>query len=419
MSESVAISPISSVNGSNNRRKLLWLCVLLLACIVTSSNAVADDESVRAEKIASLSAEQKRDLQNKWDRFQELDPAEQDHLRELHSQISEHEDSERLVGVLQRYHEWLKTLSASKRAELLQMPAADRLAEIKRIKQETADQNFRRSFGQEIRMEDVGKWIDSLVKDREAEWISKLPEDRRQALEQIPDETARRRYLLMSNAGRSGQLLMSLKPTEEELDRFVNSLPPNVKDRLNSEADLQQRTERVEDLVRAAMFMRRPPPEFAPEDLEKFFAELPQEDREMLERLPAERMQYELRRRYFQSMGFDRGRGGRPGRRFGPPFDFRSEDNGDRHRDPDGRRGGEGRRGGGGPRGGRPGPPDGFNGRPNGPPPEFSPDRPATRDFPDPTDELHPKDARKSGSTAGIYANMSCGTPVIALTILG
>ena len=257
-------------------------------------------------------------------------------------------------------------------------------------------------------MEDVGKWIDSLVKVRETELMSGLPADRRQALEQIPDETARRRFLLMSNAGRGGQLLMSLKPTEEELDRFVDSLPANVKDRLNSEADLQQRTERVEDLVRAAMFMRRPPPEFAPEDLEKFFAELPQEDREMLERLPAERMQYELRRRYFQSMGFDRGRGGRTGRRFGPPFDFRGEENGDRRRDPDGRRddgrrGGEGRRGGaGGPRGGRPGPPDGFNDRPNGPPPDFRPDGPPPGDvhFDGPKNEFRPEDsARESGST--------------------
>jgi len=66
-------------------------------------------------------------------RFAQLDPAEQDRLRNLHRQIENHPNADELRRVMKGYCAWLKTLSWQKRAELLELKPAERVKAIKKL----------------------------------------------------------------------------------------------------------------------------------------------------------------------------------------------------------------------------------------------------------------------------------------------
>lgn len=353
--------------------------IVLCVPFVVSANLLADateaDSAVSAaERVAAMSADEKRELQNKWERFQNLDSAEQDRIRGLHAELQKSEDSERLTRVMESYNEWLKTLSASKRAELLQLPAAERLTEIRKLTRDSAERGFRRGAGRNIRGEDVRvifEWLDKLVESREQQLLDSIPPHMSERINEIPDPRIRRMMMVRASVReRDGSLLAVLKPTPEEVGNLLSALPAEIRDEVRKDADQEEQTRRIEDWMRMAMSNRFPPPEVDPAELEAYFASLPADQRDMLERLPAEKMRYELRRQYFQERFGRWGPPGGPegpfgsGRRFGPGPRGEGRDNPDGRRGPGG--GGRGSSAGRGPRPERPrGEPDGF-----GQPPE-------------------------------------------------
>jgi len=83
-----------------------------------------------------MSATEKKELQQKQDRFHRLAREEQNRLRRLHQGMSEDPQADRLRSVMERYTSWLKTLPSGQRADLLGLPQNDRVAEIKRLIEE-------------------------------------------------------------------------------------------------------------------------------------------------------------------------------------------------------------------------------------------------------------------------------------------
>jgi hypothetical protein len=97
----------------------------------------------RRAEVASLSPAEKDQLRRQYTRFGALSPEQQDHLREFDGQLAEAQDAEALRGTLRRYHEWLRTISASERGELLKLAndpvrKADRVEELSPLSREDA-----------------------------------------------------------------------------------------------------------------------------------------------------------------------------------------------------------------------------------------------------------------------------------------
>ena len=95
-------------------RKALVLVAAVLA-LATVGDPTAEELEARRAKIAAMDPAQQQDLLRKLERFEALPEAEQQRLRELQAAIDADPNAERLLIVLERYHEWLKTITNSQR----------------------------------------------------------------------------------------------------------------------------------------------------------------------------------------------------------------------------------------------------------------------------------------------------------------
>lgn len=92
-------------------------------------------------RIAALEPEGIASLQKNFEKLESMQPLEIQKLREFHTQLHSRPDSQRLLTVLNAYDEWLKRLGTSENhggaagvAEILDLPPADRLRKISRIR---------------------------------------------------------------------------------------------------------------------------------------------------------------------------------------------------------------------------------------------------------------------------------------------
>src|SRR6478736_2283673 len=87
----------------------------LIAMLIVASNfgslPATADPPTRAS-IENKSPEEKAALLQKKERFDNLSPEEQDRLRALNTAITTSEQAPALLSTLDRYHEWLKSLTA-------------------------------------------------------------------------------------------------------------------------------------------------------------------------------------------------------------------------------------------------------------------------------------------------------------------
>ncbi len=107
--------------------------VAALAMLAAAPDPAAEELAARRVRIAKMDANQQQELLRKFERFQALPAEEQNRLRKLQAEITADPNSERLLDLLGRYHEWLKTITPSQRARLAELPAKERVHEIERI----------------------------------------------------------------------------------------------------------------------------------------------------------------------------------------------------------------------------------------------------------------------------------------------
>src|SRR5262249_32357326 len=74
--------------------------------------------SQRRALVESLSAADKSDLRSQYEHFDSLSEHQQQALRQFHDQLAADPHSAQLRRVMERYYEWLKSLSRVDRAEL-------------------------------------------------------------------------------------------------------------------------------------------------------------------------------------------------------------------------------------------------------------------------------------------------------------
>ena len=180
----------------NIAMRAVYSCVAVTMLFGASGNAAtADDSQSPRERVASMTDAEKEALRRKQERFEQLDPARQEELRQLHRRLERTPGADRLRQVMARYDEWLKTLSPGQRADLLELPPADRIARIKEIQQQQESRRVREITAQQIEPEDVRvlfTWVYEFVGRHEAEVLAQIPPPFRQRVEQIDDSISKK-----------------------------------------------------------------------------------------------------------------------------------------------------------------------------------------------------------------------------------
>ena len=306
--------------------------VLLTAvcCLLAATTFAQDDLGARREQIVSLPLSDQQQLLRNQERFNELGVDEQERLRKLHEDLSHDANAARLRAVLERYHEWLKTLSPEQRAELAELGTDERVVRIGQLMAREREEHERRKNrfageGPPLPREDVqaiSRWFGELAWQHREELLADMPSQRREQIEKL-DEPAQRRSLTFAAFSRWRNGPLPVK--DEDLDRLMKELTPGTRERL-AQADGHQRRRVLKDLLRQTVMSRMGSPSMrrswamvSNEELERFFQhDLPEGERQRLMRLSREQMRDELRTLYLERG--DRPEGP-PGRRppFGPP----------------------------------------------------------------------------------------------------
>jgi len=155
----------------------------------------------RRARVENMQADEKRQLQRRLSRFEGLDRAEQNRLRQLNDDLEQAPDGPRLREVMRRYYEWLTTLTPYQRIELSQLPPEKRIERIKKLLQsptyrqpipraeaiQKAVRQQARKFQGELRGQDIGALFDWLVEvsRRSApRFLERLPEPLAKSFEQ-------------------------------------------------------------------------------------------------------------------------------------------------------------------------------------------------------------------------------------------
>ena len=292
----------------------------MILVLFASSQAQAGDTLLaqRRAHIESMSAVEKENLRRNYQRFLELDEDERQKLRDLHAKITTGSERERLSSVMRLYHQWLKSLTAGERLQLLDLPADQRLRAIKRLIERQERDQFQALVQKPLS-----------VKDREAimDWLAvlaleRLPPGEQQRLRAIHQPMRRRMEIMAVYRRRTSgmndvRFLERLKPSSEERKELVARLSQSAQDTIVALKDDSEKKRLIQGWVNAAIFSRRGNrPKIDIEALDEFFTNLDAAERDYLNNLPPDRKRKELEQLYMRNR---MRRYGDPRGTFGPP----------------------------------------------------------------------------------------------------
>ncbi len=370
-------------------RMLTVAGLAVVAAATLSMPLLADEETLdhRRTRLEQMSDAEKTRLLQKKRRFDELARQEKKRYRQLHQELANDPQYEQLRGTLQRYSDWLKTLTPVERAGLSQLPADKRLARVRELMDAQATERFRLMVSEVVKSKDVLSpkdlgvicdWTDRFLCTHSAEILATIGDNRfskerskfdpdknvhflrfwyfrpdpRQFHKPPPDRdmppgpppppnSERPEDRNRSEGGWSLEDELAAedaydrlpRPSPEEEEQLVRRVSQQARAALKKATSQEERSLIIQNWMRAAAFSRIMPP-VSPEDLDRFVREsLEKDERDRLESMPRDRMYHELRQLYFRK----RFQGGRRG--MGPPG-MRREGGGQ------GFDGGRGRRGG-------------------------------------------------------------------------
>lgn len=269
--------------------------------------------------IAQLPAERKTVLLNSQKRFSNLSHDEQARLHQLHDQIARDAQADDLRETMAEYYDWLSELSPGRRADLLAMPSTERLEAIRKMRGEYLAQRNRRLSPADSQV--VLAWLGEQVLAHREKILEGIPNSRREHFDRMTRE--QQQGLLLTIAFRrsrfnSNALIEALQP--EDLAALQKKVSSEAQARLAQAESLEQQKRLITAWSYATLSQRRlmsrtfrqSSQSLSQEELETFFEQgLTTDQRVELLSLPADEMQRELRRLYFQ--------GGPAARPMGPP----------------------------------------------------------------------------------------------------
>lgn len=261
----------------------------------------------RRDQLAAMSPAQKADLLQASQRLEALAPAERERLRRLNRQIDEDPDGADLRLEARRYYEWLKTLPMYRRAEVVELPAEERIATIQKAIEEEEDRAVRQPAPRDA--DGLLAWMKDYARRHEAEVLALLPPDRRGELTSNAEHRAR---LVLSMlwlrwpSSRKGSLPV---PGDSDLAEVLARVSPETRAALAARPPRDQ-WKLIASWARYLVHYQGDPhggwltPEASEAELLHFFEfELTPEQRDALLALPGDEMQRQLRRLYFRIKG--------------------------------------------------------------------------------------------------------------------
>jgi len=278
-----------------------FLCCLLPGTVVEGK----DSPAVARGRIEAMSPQEKSQLSRRRERFAALEPAEQEQLRRLHRQIGDDPRAAELRRVMQRYYEWLKQLSPYARAELLELPPAQRIERIKKLKRNEDERLAKREDSDALR-----RWMEGYAARHEAELLKSMPPHYRQRLARLKGSDRSRAMMgLMWMRWQSGDRGKRPPLDEQELADLRSKLSPATRQQLEAMPAIQQ-WGTIASWIRQGLRHRAashgfgtPPLAVSEEKLADFFEnKLSPEQRDWLLGLSSEEMDWALPQMYFSHL---------------------------------------------------------------------------------------------------------------------
>ncbi len=311
--------------------KVLLLLALLLVGLGPRPGMGQESLAERRTRVEGLSLAEKEQLLRRQDRFAGLDPAEQNHLRQLNRDLQQDPNAPRLREVMRRYYDWLKTLTPYQRIELSQLSPEKRIERIKKLMQEQSSrpprlqetrrveaikravQQQAKKLGEQLESQDIVglfEWIAEVSERESSRFLENLPDSRskalRQQLENVRDPQRRRlifAWLWMQWQSANPGKLPPLN--HEDLAALRRKLSRATRERLESRPPLEQWrivADWISLLPQEKLIPRRAS-ELISEETERklamFFEHvLTEEEKDRLLAMPSEQMFRELWREY-------------------------------------------------------------------------------------------------------------------------
>ena len=299
---------------------------LVLACADTAP--AEEPFAARRERIENMDAAQKEHLFQRHKQFHAFTPEEQERFRELHRDVEHDPDCDELRRVMNRYYDWLKTLSSYQLMELRRLPAKERIERIKKLQQEQRGHGrgrpgygrFGLGFGKTAEKispadkEALLKWIAEYAARHEDAFTERLPESAREGLRRELgkiDDSQKRLQILFWRIWLRRQLDDPKKPIpgiDDDWPRLLEAFSPETRRALESLPKDQQHaaiTGMIRAMAVAGYFAHRMDPMPAvitDKEAEDFFAKhLDPGRRSWLTDLPPDEMKRWTWRMYLAS----------------------------------------------------------------------------------------------------------------------
>ncbi len=218
--------------------------------------------SERRAWINRLTPEKKLLLNREFDRYSALAPEEKQALEQIDQYVqSEPERGEQLIRVMQRYHDWLITLTPTERANLSDAVPDKRLALVRQLKQDQENRLFARLGGPNAPqdLEAVLHWMQDFALAHEVEIMEALPDDKRQELKKLAqrgDDRGGKRLYQRRLAAELWQPNSSVKMpaiSDADLQPLLAQLSPDKQQELKSKTDTADRVQILRSWIRSAM----------------------------------------------------------------------------------------------------------------------------------------------------------------------
>lgn len=266
-----------------------------------SNQAGIESYEQKLARLESFNIEQREELRRKKRQFDGLSETEKEQLAVFHLKLKTHPNAKQLIRVMKRYHDWLDTVDGQTQSQFLDLPAQQRIAKIRDIKRQQALEAFGRVGPTQLPTEDakyVFNWFEKITEKKigaiqnrlrsppfreefyrrmsaDTDFRSRLrslwrggpvavalevdPEfvadlvyedidelrtllsfDANQILEQLSEDS---RKQLVLNWYAAVQEAKVQGPTDDELERFAESLPQSERNRLYSFSPQGYKTE--------------------------------------------------------------------------------------------------------------------------------------------------------------------------------
>jgi len=264
-------------------------------------------EAEHRRSIEAMSPSEQATLAARFERFEKLEPAEQERLRKLHAAIEADADPEALRTTLSRYETWNAQLPPQVSAQLVGLPADQRATKVASIvaeRREAAAKTFSEADSQVL-----VAWLEKQVRGYQDEMMSQLPATMRERLDHMGarERTWALMLFALTQRGPGGSPFQKISPTA--MAELQAELSPAAQDQWKQAAgnpdDLKLLVAGwVRQSMERTMAQAGPSTRISDAQLMEFFdRELSEEDRTRLVALPREEMMSHLRREYFRRKG--------------------------------------------------------------------------------------------------------------------